>query len=157
MKKNNIWKLTKYIKNIYYKKDLKISILLVKNSVNYQWWRLKIGNLNHQKKVLGDTNVLWNFISSERNYALLKIPFVECAKTKAIGLHPCLPRVDFCYGGISKKPHCIFENHNWIQRCMIDPAANINCMLIMIVRVNVVLNRTVVVDSDWRFDNLQVL
>ena len=24
----------------------------------------------------------------------------------------------------------------------------------MIVRVNVVLNRTVVVDSDWRFDNL---
>ena len=25
----------------------------------------------------------------------------------------------------------------------------------MIVRVNVVLNRTVVVDSDWRFDNLR--
>ena len=26
--------------------------------------------------------------------------------------------------------------------------------LSLIVRVNVVLNRTVVVDSDWRFDNL---
>ena len=27
-------------------------------------------------------------------------------------------------------------------------------MLSLIVRVNVVLNRTVVVDNDWRFDNL---
>ena len=34
------------------------------------------------------------------------------------------------------------------------PRSNFKSKLSLLVRVNVVLNRTVVVDSDWRFDNL---
>ena len=36
----------------------------------------------------------------------------------------------------------------------IEPRSHFKSRLGLIVRVNVVLNRTVVVDSDWRFDNL---
>ena len=35
-----------------------------------------------------------------------------------------------------------------------EPGSHFKSRLSLIVRVNVVLNRTVVVDSDWRFDNL---
>ena len=35
-----------------------------------------------------------------------------------------------------------------------EPRSHFKSRLSLIVRVNVVLNRTVVVDSDWRFDNL---
>ena len=35
-----------------------------------------------------------------------------------------------------------------------EPRSHLKSRLSLIVRVNVVLNRTVVVDSDWRFDNL---
>ena len=35
-----------------------------------------------------------------------------------------------------------------------EPRSRFKSRLCLIVRVNVVLNRTVVVDSDWRFDNL---
>ena len=37
-----------------------------------------------------------------------------------------------------------------------EPRSHFKSRLSLIVRVNVVLNRTVVVDSDWRFDNLCV-
>ena len=36
----------------------------------------------------------------------------------------------------------------------VEPRSHFKSRLSLIVRVNVVLNRTVVVDSDWRFDNL---
>ena len=35
-----------------------------------------------------------------------------------------------------------------------EPRSHFKSRLILIVRLNVALNRTVVVDSDWRFDNL---
>ena len=35
-----------------------------------------------------------------------------------------------------------------------EPKSHFKSRLSLIVQVNVVLNRTVVVDSDWRFDNL---
>ena len=35
-----------------------------------------------------------------------------------------------------------------------EPKRHFRSRLSMIVRVNVVLNRTVIVDSDWRFENL---
>ena len=37
-----------------------------------------------------------------------------------------------------------------------EPRSHLKSRLSLIVRVNVLLNRTVVVDSDWRFDNLCV-
>ena len=37
---------------------------------------------------------------------------------------------------------------------MFEPRSHLKSRLSLIVRVNVVLNRTVVFDSDWRFDNL---
>ena len=40
----------------------------------------------------------------------------------------------------------------WWER--FEPRSHFKSRLSLIVRVNVVLNRTVVVDSDWRFDNL---
>ena len=57
-----------------------------------------------------------------------------------------------------------FLGFNWGQRYLATLVTPQNCTkmlrnlifkrLSLIVRVNVVLNRTVVVDSDWRFDNL---
>ena len=45
--------------------------------------------------------------------------------------------------------------HNPLFFCeRFEPKSHFISRLSMIVRVNVVLNRTVVVDSDWRFDNL---
>ena len=42
-----------------------------------------------------------------------------------------------------------------LQNCeRFEPRSHFKRRLSLIVRVNVVLNRTVVVDSDWRFDNL---
>ena len=38
--------------------------------------------------------------------------------------------------------------------CVIVNIVNFKSRLSLIVRVNIVLNRTVIVDSDWRFDNL---
>ena len=35
-----------------------------------------------------------------------------------------------------------------------EPRSHLKSRLSLIVRVNVLLNRTVVVDSDWHFDNL---
>ena len=45
-----------------------------------------------------------------------------------------------------------FEPRSHFKICSILPP--VKSRLSLIVRVNVVLNRTVVVDSDWRFDNL---
>ena len=44
--------------------------------------------------------------------------------------------------------------HNWILYVTMLLIIVIKSRLSLIVRVNLVLNRTVVVDSDWRFDNL---
>ena len=47
--------------------------------------------------------------------------------------------------------------HNPLFFCeRFEPKSHFISRLSMIVRVNVVLNRTVVVDSDWRFDNLYI-
>ena len=113
------------------------------------------------------------FISSERNCALLKIPFAKCVTSEAIELtpscalvqgdpvkkanqilvrfkpdHPVYPSLLFiCVPGESRinatasvkksinvspseGSHChadfIIGNHKKIQRCIIDPGANIN-------------------------------
>ena len=48
---------------------------------------------------------------------------------------------------------CSFlESGNYCER--FEPRSHFKSRLSLIVRVNVVLNRTVVVDSDWRFHNL---
>ena len=42
-----------------------------------------------------------------------------------------------------------------LKKCeRFEPRSHFKSRLSLIVRVNVILNRTVVVDSDWRFDNL---
>ena len=49
----------------------------------------------------------------------------------------------------------IFSNFKFLALFKrFEPMSHFKGSLILIVRVNVVLNRTVVVDSDWRFDNL---
>ena len=45
-----------------------------------------------------------------------------------------------------------FRQFNKCER--VEPRSHFKSRLSLIVRLNVVLNRTVVVDSDWRFDNL---
>ena len=45
-----------------------------------------------------------------------------------------------------------FRQFNKCER--FEPRSHFKSRLSLIVRLNVVLNRTVVVDSDWRFDNL---
>ena len=48
--------------------------------------------------------------------------------------------------------HSPFRQFNKCER--FEPRSHFKSRLSLIVRLNVVLNRTVVVDSDWRFDNL---
>ena len=48
----------------------------------------------------------------------------------------------------------IQEKKHHIRQCLEQQTYWLISRLSLIVRVNVVLNRTVVVDSDWRFDNL---
>ena len=50
------------------------------------------------------------------------------------------------------RKHCITSINKNCER--FEPRIHFKRKLSFIVRVNVVLNRTVVVDSDWRFDNL---
>ena len=45
-----------------------------------------------------------------------------------------------------------WKKKGWLSRCKLDTGQIKR--LSLIVQVNVVLNRTVFVDSDWRFDNL---
>ena len=50
---------------------------------------------------------------------------------------------------------CITLDDNIITNCeRVEPRSHFKSRLSLIVRVNVVLNRTFVVDSDYRFDNL---
>ena len=48
----------------------------------------------------------------------------------------------------------IASNRMWWNCERFEPRSLFKSRLSLIVQVNVVLNRTVVVDSDWRFDNL---
>ena len=71
------------------------------------------------------------------------------------------------YAGQKRSTHShVFTILNYFQRQFLDeknsdllcerfePRSHLKSRLSLIVRVNVVLNRTVVVDSDWHFDNL---
>ena len=50
---------------------------------------------------------------------------------------------------------CHHHHHYHYHHCeRFEPRSHFKSILSLIVLVNVVLNRTVVVDSDWRFDNL---
>ena len=48
----------------------------------------------------------------------------------------------------------ILRDLNISSKCSVEAIKNTKSRLSLIVWVNVVMNRTVVVDSDWRFDNL---
>ena len=60
-----------------------------------------------------------------------------------------------------KRPNYFFRHHSKLPLTLqfsnckrFEARSHFKSRLSLIVRVNVVLNRTVVVDSDWRFDNL---
>ena len=59
-----------------------------------------------------------------------------------------------CHGklGSLSKYYLLFYYHYYCER--FEPRSHFKRRLSLIVRVNVVLNRTVIVNSDWRFDNL---
>ena len=48
----------------------------------------------------------------------------------------------------------ILRDLNISSKCNVEAIKNTKSRLSLTVWVNVVMNRTVVVDSDWRFDNL---
>ena len=85
--------------------------------------------LNHQKKLLGDVNLAWNLIYSERNYVPLNIQFAEYA----IGLTPLCALatlsvvlgdhekkakqilIQYCLPSVSNKPHSICEDYRYFS------------------------------------------
>ena len=60
-----------------------------------------------------------------------------------------LPQFDVIYDLLLNRPR---QHGIYCER--FEPRSHFKSRVSLIVRVNVVLNRTVVVDTDWRFDNL---
>ena len=78
-----------------------------------------------------------------------EISFVSLASVKQTITMKC--SFSYCGSKINNS-HVQFYMCNNCER--FEPRSHFRSRLSLIVRVNVVLNRSVVVDSDWRFDNL---
>ena len=108
-------------------------------------------------------------MSNDRLYTIHDSHWDKTSFWISIGLFIFFSNVfseEFALSNCGKLPYLnsLFYPRGWYEeKCAYDkvfdferfePKSHFKSRLSLIVRVNVVLNRTVVVDSDWRFDNL---
>ena len=97
----------------------------------------------------GEQLTIVNGVSKSWSDKSREISFVSLASVKQTITMKC--SFSYCGSKINNS-HVQFYMCNNCER--FEPRSHFKSRLSLIVRVNVVLNRSVVVDSDWRFDNL---